>query len=257
MQQLLSIITINYNDFSGLKKTVESVIKQTYSNFEYVVIDGGSTDESYKYLQEKKDSFSHLVSEKDAGIYNAMNKGIRAAKGEYLLFLNSGDVLNGVSALKDFIESPLFLGDIVYGDYKFLEGEKKYPDNLTPLHFFKSSLPHQSSLIKKELFDIYGYYDEGFKIVSDKAFYIKCFLSNKVVFTHINQKLSIVDLNGISNSSEYQKKVVEENNIILKNYFGVFYEDYKNMIKLSAKYKTLESKTFKSLIRRLKKKLFK
>ena len=90
MQQLLSIITINYNDFSGLKKTVESVIKQTYSNFEYVVIDGGSTDESYKYLQEKKDSFSHLVSEKDAGIYNAMNKGIRAAKGEYLLFLNSG-----------------------------------------------------------------------------------------------------------------------------------------------------------------------
>ena len=82
-------------------------------------------------------------------------------------------------------------------------------------------------------------------------------MSNKVVFTHINQKLSIVDLNGISNSSEYQKKVVEENNIILKNYFGVFYEDYKNMIKLSAKYKTLESKTFKSLIRRVKKKLFK
>ncbi|MEE9409085.1 MAG: glycosyltransferase family 2 protein [Polaribacter sp.] len=256
MQQLLSIITINFNDVLGLEKTVNSVENQTYTNFEYIIIDGGSKDGSCEYLNKKKQLFSYLISEKDSGIYNAMNKGIKVAKGEYLLFLNSGDILNGVNALQDFIDNSNFSGDIIYGDYKFLDGGKKYPDVLTPLHFFKSSLPHQSSFIKRDLFSKFGLYDERFKIVSDKSFYIKCFLSEKVVFKHINQKLAIIDLHGISNNIAFKKNVQIENSIILKEHFGVFYLDYKNMLELKSEYKNLKNKNLIKLLKRVKNKLF-
>ena len=89
----LSIITINYNNLAGLQKTMESVFSQTCKDFEYIVIDGASTDGSAEYIRAHADQLTYWVSEKDTGIYNAMNKGVRAAKGEYLLMLNSGDFL--------------------------------------------------------------------------------------------------------------------------------------------------------------------
>ena len=93
MNKKLSIITINYNNQSGLQRTVESIVNQTWKEFEYIVIDGGSTDGSAAYLESQNKIFDYWVSEKDLGIYNAMNKGIKAATGHYLLFLNSGDEL--------------------------------------------------------------------------------------------------------------------------------------------------------------------
>src|SRR5688572_27521016 len=87
----ISIITINYNNLDGLKRTVDSVVNQTWQEFEYIVIDGGSTDGSGAYIESKSKHFHYWVSEPDKGIYNAMNKGIVKATGEYLLFLNSGD----------------------------------------------------------------------------------------------------------------------------------------------------------------------
>ena len=93
MNNKLSIITINYNNLEGLKRTVESVINQTSKEFEYIVIDGGSNDGSGAYIESKSEHIDYWVSEPDKGIYNAMNKGIAKASGEYLLFLNSGDHL--------------------------------------------------------------------------------------------------------------------------------------------------------------------
>ena len=87
----LSIITINYNNREGLRKTIESVVNQTYRNFEYIIIDGGSTDGSVEVVKEYADRISYWVSEPDNGIYNAMNKGVLAANGKYIQFLNSGD----------------------------------------------------------------------------------------------------------------------------------------------------------------------
>lgn len=86
MNKRLSIITINYNNLEGLKKTVESVVNQTWQEFEYIVIDGGSTDGSATYLESQNDKITYWVSEPDKGIYSAMNKGIAKATGEYLLF---------------------------------------------------------------------------------------------------------------------------------------------------------------------------
>ena len=97
----LSIITINYNNLAGLQKTFESVFNQTFQDFEYIVIDGGSTDGSKELIEQYHDKIDYWVSEPDSGIYNAMNKGIVRANGEYLQFLNSGDSLLGENILKN------------------------------------------------------------------------------------------------------------------------------------------------------------
>ncbi|KPA34233.1 hypothetical protein AMR50_0875 [Leptospira interrogans] len=89
----ISIITINLNNLEGLRKTLESVKSQTYTNFELIVVDGGSTDGSFEYLKSNLDLIKKFISEKDKGIYNAQNKGISLSKGEYLVFLNAGDTL--------------------------------------------------------------------------------------------------------------------------------------------------------------------
>ena len=97
----LTIITINYNNLEGLKRTVESVLNQTWQEFEYIVIDGGSNDGSAEYIESQSEHIDYWVSEPDKGIYNAMNKGIAKARGEYLLFLNSGDHLYSAKVLEE------------------------------------------------------------------------------------------------------------------------------------------------------------
>jgi glycosyltransferase involved in cell wall biosynthesis len=232
MQYFLSIITINYNNCIGLEKTIQSIIPQSFKDFEYLVIDGDSTDGSLEVIQKNKKAIHFSISEPDTGIYNAMNKGIRAAKGQYLLFLNSGDVFNGRTALEDFISHNDFSGDIIYGDYHFEKGKKIFSEKLTPLFFFRTSLPHQSTLFKREVFEEMGLYEEQYEIVSDRSFYIKCFLSKRFVFKHIPYSLSIYDLSGISNNPEYTVKQASENAIMFQAQFGVFYEDYKKMLLL-------------------------
>ncbi len=255
MRPFLSIITINYNDAVGLEKTIQSVISQTFQDFEYVVIDGNSIDDSVTVIQKYENKIHHWISENDTGIYNAMNKGIRFAKGDYFLFLNSGDLLNGATALKDFIAHPDFNGDIVYGDYKFENGGKVYPDSLTPLFFVRSSLPHQSTFFKREVFDKMGLYDERYKIVSDRAFFIKCFLSNQFVFQYINYALTIFDLSGVSNEPLHKERQVLENEKMFEEYYSVFYPDYKNMLSLQSELNQTKQKTIQGIMKRIANKI--
>lgn len=251
MKALLSIITINYNNDKGLESTIQSVISQTYQDFEYLIIDGGSTDESVAYIENQSSKINYWVSEPDNGIYSAMNKGIAKSNGEYLLFLNSGDSLNGSNALKNFIEHQNFKGDIIYGDYKFEVGEKVYPDSLSPLFFVRTSLPHQSTFFKRQVFDIMGFYDERYKIVADRAFYIKCFLSNQFVFKHINYPLTVFDLSGVSNDSLYKEKQFLENENMFQEYYGLYYEDYKRMLHLQRELNQLKRETISGIFKRI------
>ena len=114
----LSIITINYNNADGLQKTIKSVISQTFKNFEYIIIDGHSSDKSIDVIKENENYFAYWCSEKDRGIYDAQNKGIQKAKGDYLLFLNSGDCLENEKVLeKVFALTPK--EDLLYGELIF------------------------------------------------------------------------------------------------------------------------------------------
>jgi glycosyltransferase involved in cell wall biosynthesis len=251
----LSIITINFNDVNGLQKTMNSVFEQTFTDFEYIIIDGGSDDGSLDLIKENKERIAQWVSEDDSGIYNAMNKGIRTATGEYLLFLNSGDTLTESRSLEEFIGHPAFEGDIIYGDYKFKDGEKIYPEHLTPLFFMRSSLPHQSTLFKRNIFLEMGLYDESYQVVADRLFYLRCLLKDKYKFKHIQYFLSKFDLTGISHNQKYIEKKKIEDERMFKDQFGLYYEDYKNHLALEQELYRTRRNTFTGIMKRIKRRL--
>jgi glycosyltransferase involved in cell wall biosynthesis len=170
----LSVITINLNNIIGLQKTIESVISQTFKDFEWIVIDGGSTDGSKELIEKYADHISYWVSEPDKGIYNAMNKGIHVAKGEYIEFLNSGDIYFNEKTLEN-VNRHLSNSDIIYGSAIIRRDGKDIRihmqrDICSFYDLVKKPINHQSSFIKKELFEKYGNFDENFSGVEDTEF---------------------------------------------------------------------------------------
>ncbi len=201
----LSIVTVNYNNFRGLKETVESVLLQTWKGFEYVVIDGGSTDGSAEFLSEKSEHFSYWVSETDAGVYSAMNKGIKASKGEYLLFLNSGDTLCNAETLER-ASSFLHTYDLVVG---FCERQKargkrqklglrNKGEKVLFSSLWGEGFPHQGTFIRRELFDRVGLYDEGVKISADWQFFMRAVFGHGATYGFVDEVISILEDGGIS-----------------------------------------------------------
>ena len=212
----LSIITINRNNAAGLKKTVESVVTQTYNDFEYIIIDGASTDGSVEVIQEFADKISFWVSEPDKGVYNAMNKGILKANGEYLLFLNSGDWLRNDSVISDFVLNE-FSQDIVYGDVYLVTSDlikihKSIPTNDVDIDFFfhGGTFPHQSSFIKRHLFQAYGLYNENRQIMSDREFFMQVVFLHRCSFIHWEYIVAYYDCNGISSQLKSRKNAEKE-----------------------------------------------
>ena len=203
----LSIITINYNNCEGLQKTIKSVVSQSFRDFEWIVIDGGSTDGSKELIEEHAESMAYHVSEPDRGIYHAMNKGIIQAKGEYCLFLNSGDYL-----LNDNVLQEVFLlhhhKDILIGWIERYKNGKRIldkgfdTDEITIRHLLRNSLPHQATFIKKELFDCYGLYDETLKIVSDWKFFMQCIILHDVSIENLCLSVTFYEGGGLSDYAE-------------------------------------------------------
>lgn len=227
---LVSIITINLNNAKGLEKTIESIKSQNYKNFEYIVIDGASSDESVCIIRKNIDLINIWISEKDRGVYNAMNKGIKLSKGDYLLFLNSGDSFFENSSLYNLINVSND-NDIVYGNLMNCKNNLNlytsvYPNKLTFNHFFNDSLPHPASLIKKNLFDVFGHYDENYSIVSDWFFFIKVILIHNASYVHVNKIISYFELGGFSNNEIHSQKSSKERQFILKSNFPFLYDDY-------------------------------
>lgn len=177
MMRRLSIITINYNNAAGLQKTIESVVAQTSADFEYIVIDGGSTDGSTEVIRRYEDKITYWVSEPDRGIYHAMNKGILQATGEYCHFLNSGDYLVDKDVTERMLdqmpECSILYGNKIREINGKLVTEKSYAGRpITLLDMYRSTIFHASAYIKRSLFDQYGLYDESLKMVSDWKFYL-------------------------------------------------------------------------------------
>jgi glycosyltransferase involved in cell wall biosynthesis len=201
----ISIVTVCKNEESGIRKTCESVCRQSFKDFEWIVIDGASTDGTLAVLSEFKLSIKLLVSEADAGIYDAMNKGISFSSGDHILFLNGGDYLAADDVLQTASQ---FLGpDLVFGDVCWLHRNGrdvvvKYPDVL-PEHFLlESALPHQATFIRRKLFLEHGLYDTSFKIHADHEWFVRMCRIHKVSCSHIPRVLAVFREGGISTSSE-------------------------------------------------------
>lgn len=236
----LSIITINYNNKIGLEKTIKSIIGQTYKDFEYIVIDGGSNDGSKEIILENESKITHWISEPDKGIYNAMNKGILKAKGEFILFINSGDILFDENVISKTINQLNLEFDFIYGNLCYNKNDKIFmiatpPKKLSFSYFIFESLPHPASFIKRELFEKYFYYNENLKIVSDWEFFIYCICKENRPYKHIDIIISNFDFTGVSSSEENYKKIEEESEIVLNNHFNLFKEEIKIIKKYDSK----------------------
>ena len=181
----LSIVTVNRDNAAGLAKTLDSVRTQTFRDFEHIVIDGDSTDGSVDEIRARADGLAYWVSEPDAGIYSAMNKGLRRARGEFIQFLNSGDWLCDDRVLERVFSVPPFQEDLLYGDYLMCENPDKSwvvrtPERLAFSQFHgRSILCHQAAFYRRALFDKLGPYNEKNRIASDWEFNVRVLLANK------------------------------------------------------------------------------
>ena len=242
----LSIITINFNNSEGLERTLNSLLEQSYQGFEHIIVDGGSTDGSVdiikRYVQKAESQETRAksvvwTSEKDKGIYNAMNKGIRKATGDYIQILNSGDILAApdvtermMAVMNDEmnrlrLNEPLSLNDgkidILYGnmikkDYttgKVLgkSGEVEY----SLRQYYSGTMNHDCCYIRRDLFETYGLYDEHLKIVSDWKWFLQVIGLGHVKPVYVDIDITIFDASGISESNldlrnRERKSVLEE-----------------------------------------------
>lgn len=222
----LSIITINRNNAVGLVKTMQSVALQTFKDFEYIVIDGASTDNSLEVIRSHENDFARLkwISEPDSGIYNAMNKGIRMASGEYIQILNSADSL----ASEDVIERMLLVLEkmgnpsILYGNMVkcFPDGHRMVDrcfagEEITMLGFYTGTLNHDPAYIRRSLFEKYGYYDEKLKIVSDWKWYLQAVVFGGERPQYVDLEVTLFDMTGVSETNvdlckEERKLVLEQ-----------------------------------------------
>ncbi len=210
----LSIITVNLNNCDGLRKTVESVLAQSWREFEYLIIDGESTDGSAEYLASVAKDLTWWVSEKDRGIYEAMNKGIERANGEYLLFLNSGDFLANREILEK-IHNEFQDTDIVYGDLilQLKDGRletREYPDVPDNFFVYENSLPHPTSFIRKELFKRIGLYNENDRLTPDWQFFMKALFEFGATYKHLRTAVTVYNLDGLSSNPDNIEKMNQE-----------------------------------------------
>ena len=191
----LSIITINYNNSEGLRKTIESVVNQTWYDFEYIIIDGGSTDGSVEIIKEYANRIDYWVSEPDKGIYNALNKGLAVAKGEYCNFMNSGDCFYSFSTLEQvFASKPMV--DIICGN-TYTDKLKAPPKTITFDTLFNVSICHQCAFIRTSMMKKYGY-DEKYKIVSDRKFFVQALIIDNCTYQAIDVDVVKYDITGFS-----------------------------------------------------------
>jgi glycosyltransferase involved in cell wall biosynthesis len=217
---ILSIITINYNNCEGLSKTILSVLSQNSFNFEYIIIDGGSTDGSKDLLLEYNQKLAFWVSEPDNGIYHAMNKGISKACGDYLLFLNAGDVFVDNLVIENMIKAglnaPICIGNMLkrFPDGELFRDKGSSIDLPSLLMFYKGTINHSSAFIKRSLFSDYGLYDETLTIVSDWKWYLQVVGMRGVQVSYKDIDVSIFDMSGISNTQstieQHERRMVLE-----------------------------------------------
>lgn len=223
-----SIITINFNNKDGLRKTIESVIHQTYCDFEYIVIDGGSTDGSVDIIKEYSRHITYWISEPDKGIYNAMNKGIKAAHGDYLNFMNSGDKYHTSTVLED-IAAMNADDDFIIGGY--YDCDRKIPymipaQEVTLLTLLKHTINHQATFIKRCLFEK-RLYDENYIVMADAKFNFQSIIFDNCSVKLADYLVADYDFNGISSNYDIYKK--ERHKMLTELFPQRIINDYEKM----------------------------
>ncbi len=219
---MISIITICYNSEAHIETCIKSVVNQTYTNLEYIVIDGNSTDGTIAVIEKYDQQISKWISEKDSGISEAMNKGLEMAKGEYILFLHSDDYILSDGSIENAVKQMNQDSDIHAFSVTFGNEEQSTLIPSTPFSlriWFKTNIMHQGAFCKKVLFESLGGFDESFSITMDYDFFFRASLSNCKLLCH-KMPISFMRDTGISSRKDWdslRKRFSEERKVHSKN----------------------------------------
>jgi len=223
----ISVITASFNSERYIEDSIKSVIKQSYENTEYIIIDGASNDWTMDIVNKYRDKIDIIVSEQDEGIYDAYNKGVSLASGDVIYFLNTDDYLYDDNVLKRIAEAfrRNQAVNIVYGNVCVIDehtGFRHITGKRMELKDFERGImsPHQSVFTKKKLFNKYGLFDKAFRICSDFDFVTKCFKDDELSALYIDVTVAVYREGGISNDPRYQRLLDVELNCIVYKHFG-------------------------------------
>jgi glycosyltransferase involved in cell wall biosynthesis len=218
----LSVVTIVYNNVKDIERTMLSVLNQTYPNIEYIIIDGQSTDGTLQIISQYENRIAKLISEKDEGIYDAMNKGLNAATGDYVIFMNSGDEFYEPTTVQEvFATSPD--ADIYYGETEMINDERqslgqrrhKAPKQFTWRDFkYGMSISHQAIYIRRSLTEPYN---RKYQLSADIDWIIRAAKKAKII-VNVNRYLAKYLVGGMSKTKHRQS--LQERCDIMKEYYG-------------------------------------
>ena len=217
-----SIITVVKNDKKNILKTLNCIKNQTFKNFEHIIFDSNSTDGTSQLISKNLNSNTIYYRKKDSGIYHALNKAIKLAKGEYIGILHSGDLLKNKDTLKE-INKHNKKYDYFYSDLIFFKKKKiiRYWKNKMIYNLFFLNIPHTTLFLKKSVFKKIGYYNESYKISSDLDFIIRLCKEKNFKGKYLNFITLLMKVGGLSTSNKNIFLKVKEDLIILRKYFKV------------------------------------
>jgi glycosyltransferase involved in cell wall biosynthesis len=245
MKPKVSIITVVFNGEKIIEKTMQSVLAQTYSNIEYIIVDGKSTDNTLQIIEKYKDRISVVISEKDSGLYDAMNKGLQVATGDYVWFMNGGDQINDADVLTNLFSQNID-ADIFYSDTNLIDESGKYlsllseighnnaPANLTHKSMQRGMVVcHQSFIAKK---NITSPFNLKYKISADIDWVIKCLKKSKKNYK-LDFCLSKFMTGGVSSKNRW--RAVRERFVLFNEHFGFARNLYNHLFVMGRVFKKL------------------
>jgi glycosyltransferase involved in cell wall biosynthesis len=236
----ISVITICRDEERRVGQTLSSIATQSFTNFEWIFIDGGSRDGTLATVEPYRRNFHHFVSEPDLGVFHAQNKGAVQAHGEYLLFLNAGDFLSSPDSLA-ILAAAANGEDFIYGDMMIVnrEGQQRYgkaPVEVTLDYMLTASMWHPATLIKRALFESIGPYDEDFKIVSDYDFFMKALFQRRTTLKYVAKPVATFHEDGLASRPEYFELHQRERRVVQDRYLApLVLKYYESQVELQKK----------------------
>lgn len=208
----ISIITVCKNELGTIERTIDSVATQTYPYIEHVIIDGQSTDGTLDILKKHNDH-CRIISEPDDGLYDAMNKGVKTATGDFLLFINAGDYLLHDNVIENCVQlfsaasqpADVFYGNVVLYNVEKGSGWLWAPKQRSRLGLFKTCLPHPATFFSKQSFEKNGLFDTSFKIAGDYEWFVRGMEKNHIRFFHINALVTLFNEGGLSTHADFRQ----------------------------------------------------
>lgn len=217
----VSIVIATYNPGAALEETLRSIYAQTWRDYEIVVIDGGSSDGTPDFLRNQGDRVSSWISEADEGVYDAYNKGIELARGEWVYFIGAGDVLAGDNVLERVFSSPI-RGNLIYADVLLGRGGRRYDGKFSRFKICRRNICHQAIFYHRSLFQEVGKFEKKYRILADRAFNMKCFGDRRVRPVYLDMVVAVFQRGGLSDAGP-DCEFDEDRLSMIREFFGTKY----------------------------------